>query len=257
MMDETKTAVKAAREAGKIQMGHFGGDLEIRDKGKSGIRDLVTQADMESNRKIISTLKAEFPEHGFLSEELPEENKGAEFRWVIDPLDGTHNFAYGIPIFGVSIALERDGKVILGVINMPYFKQMYVAEKGKGSLLNGKKIHVSNRGIKEALTMCGSNEKRKDQTESARIIKKLWEETFRVRTLGAAIFHFAYLASGNVDLYVDMGNKPWDNAAGFLLVEEAGGKVTDFKGRPWDLNGERFIASNGKVHEEILRIVNQ
>lgn len=255
MLEETKVAVKAAREAGKILMSRFGKRLEFRDKGKGGIRDLVTQADLESNRKIISTLKAEFPDHGILSEELPEEKSSSGFRWVIDPIDGTHNFAYGIPLFGISIALEKDGKVILGVINMPYFKQMYVVERGKGSTLNGKKIHVSDRGIKEAMVVLGADKSKPDKT--VRVIKELMEGVFEVRKFGAAIIHYAYLATGSIESYIDLRNKPWDNAAGFLLVEEAGGKITDFSGNDWDINTIPLIASNGRVHEEILRIVNQ
>ena len=126
-MEEAKVAVKAAEEAGKILMAHFGRKLSIKHKGP---KDLVTQADMECNRKIISILKKAFPDYGILSEEIPEEKGKCDCRWVIDPLDGTHNFAYGIPLFGTSIGLEKDGKVILGVINLPYDKEMYVAERG-------------------------------------------------------------------------------------------------------------------------------
>ena len=255
-MLETRIAVKAAEEAGKIQMGHFGRDLEIRDKGKGGIRDLVTQADLESNQKIISILKAAFPEYGICSEESPEEKSDSGCRWIIDPVDGTHNFAYGIPLFGVSIALERKRKVILGVIYLPYYKEMYVAEKGKGATLNGKSIRVSKRGIREAMVIFGAG-KRNNIERTAKLMSGVRKGVFELRGLGAAVVQHAYVAMGKADIYIDMENKPWDNAAGFLIVEEAGGKVTDFSGKPWDVNTMPFVVSNGRVHEEILRIVNQ
>lgn len=254
MKEETKVAVKAAEEAGKILMGHFGKGLKVRNKG-SGIRDLVTQVDMESNKKIMSLLKKAFPDYGILSEELPEEKSDSGFRWIIDPLDGTHNFIYGLPIFGVSIALERDEKVVLGVINLPYEKKMFVAERGKGSFLNGKRIRVSKRGMKEAMVIFGGKGNNTERT--AKIMSGIRKVVFEVRGLGAATVQHAYVAMGKADIYIDMENKPWDNAAGFLLVEEAGGRVSDFSGKPWDVNTMPFVVSNGRVHEEILRIVNQ
>jgi myo-inositol-1(or 4)-monophosphatase len=257
MMKETKTAIRAAREAGKILMGHFGKSLKIRDKGKRGIMNLVTQADMESNRKIISILKKAFPDYGILSEEIPEEKGKVNCRWIIDPLDGTHNFTYGIPLFGVSIALEREGKVMLGVMGLPIFKQMFLSERGRGAFVNGKRIRVSRRGVKEAIVIFGVDEQNPDKTESIRIMNRLEENVFQTRRLGSAVVQFAYLAMGRADAYIDIGNKPWDNAAGFLTVEEAGGRVSGFSGRGWDINDTRFIASNGVIHEEILRIVKQ
>lgn len=254
MMRETRVAVKAAREAGKILMGHFGSELEVRDKGRDGVRSLVTRADMESNKRIISVLREKFPHYGILSEESPEEKSDSGFRWVIDPLDGTHNFAYGIPIFGVSIALERKGGIVLGVINIPYYKQMFVAERGEGSLLNGERIGVSGRGLREAMVAFGD---RNEPERTGEVIRRLEERIFETRMFGAAVAQHAYLAMGKTEAYIEIGNMPWDNAAGFLLVEEAGGKVTDFQGNPCDINTTQFVASNGKVHEGILRIINQ
>ncbi len=255
MMKETKVAVKVAEEAGKILMSHFGKSLKIRNKGSSR-RDLVTQVDMESNKKIISILKKAFPDYGIFSEETPEEKSDSGFRWIIDPLDGTHNFIYGLPLFGVSVALERKGKVVLGVINLPYEKKMFVAERGKGSFMNGKRIRVSKRGIEEAMVVFGAG-KKNDAERTVKIMSGIRKGVFGVRGLGAATVQHAYVAMGKVDIYIDMENKPWDNAAGFLLVEEAGGRVSDFSGKPWDVNTIPFVVSNGRVHEEILRIVNQ
>lgn len=255
MKEETRVAVKAAEEAGKTLMRHFGKSLKIRNKGH-GIRDLVTQADMESNKKIMSILKKAFPDYGILSEEIPEE-KGGNGRWIIDPLDGTHNFIYGIPLFGVSIALENKGKIVLGVINLPYEKGMFVAERGRGSLLNGKRIHVSDRGLKEAMVVFGAGKREPDKKKTAGIMKGLLLGVSDVRMIGSAVVHYTYLATGRMEAYIDMRNKPWDNAAGLLLVEEAGGKATDFSGKDWDANTTQFVASNGRVHEEILRIINK
>ncbi len=257
MRRETETAVRAAREAGRILLARFGRRLEIRDKGRGGVRSLVTQADMESEQRIISILKSEFPGYGFLSEERPEVESDSGYRWVIDPLDGTHNFAYGIPIFGVSIALEREGRLALGVINLPCYGQLFVAERGKGCLLNGERVRVSGRGLEEAMVIFGGDSGSPDKRETADVMRRLEEGAFEVRRLGAAVVHYAYVASGIADAYVDMGNRPWDNAAGFLLVEEAGGKATDFSGRPWSGGNTQVAASNGKIHEGILRIINQ
>ncbi len=256
MKKETEIAVKAAEEAGKILMGHFGRKMKIRNKG-SGIRDLVTQVDIESNRKIMSILKKAFPDYGILSEEIPEEKGKCDCRWIIDPLDGTHNFIYDLPLFGVSIALERKGKIVLGVINLPYYRQMYTAEKGRGSFLNGKGIRVSKRGIREAMVTFGTGKREPDRRKAVGIMKGLLAEVSDIRMLGSAVVHYAYLATGKLEVYIDMMNKPWDNAAGFLIVEEAGGKVTDFSGKPWDVNTIPFVVSNNRTHEEILRIINQ
>lgn len=257
MMKETMVAVKAAREAGKILMARFGKRLEIRDKGRDGFRNLVTQADMDSEKRIISILKTEFPGYGILSEESPEEKSDSGFRWIIDPLDGTNNFAYGIPLFGVSIALEREGELALGVINLPYYGHMLVAERGKGALLNGERIGVSGRGLREAMVMFGGDSDNPDKGETAGVMRRLEESVFNVRRLGAAVVHHSYVAAGIADAYVDLGNRPWDNAAGFIIVEEAGGRATDLSGKPWCGNNTRLITSNGKLHEGILRIVNQ
>ena len=149
----------------------------------------------------------------------------------------------------------ENGKVVLGVINMPCDKQIFIAERGKGSLLNGKRIRVSNRGIREAMITFGTG-KGHDKRKALGVIKRLLARVSDMRMLGSAVVHHTYIAMGKLEVYIDMKNLPWDNAAGLLLVEEAGGKATDFSGSPWNANTTQFLASNGRVHKEILRIIN-
>lgn len=255
MKEETQIAVKAAKAAGRILLGHFGTILDVERKGP---KELVTQVDLECNRKIISTLRAAYPEHGIYSEETPEDFGDSECRWVIDPVDGTHNFIYGMPLFGVSIALEREGKSILGVMYLPYNNRLLVAEKGRGATLNSRRIHVTVRkSLKNAMIIFGGDVRNPSKRQTAEAARKVEEGVFGIRRFGSAVAHYDYVASGAADAYIQIRNKVWDNAAGFLIVEEAGGKVTDWSGRDWNINTTQFVASNGRIHKELLRLVGE
>jgi len=244
-------AIKAAKEAGKILMQYYRKGI----KGKVKFADnLVSKVDLESERKIIGLIKSKYPEHSILSEEGGGK-KGNSYKWIIDPLDGTHNYLYGIPLFGTSIALEYNGEVMLGVIYLPYYNQLFVAEKGKGAFLNNKRIKVSKTNkLKKAMVLYDGGLQR-DKKIKLKALAKLVDSVFRIRILGAACASLTYIANGDADIYMEHSTNPWDIAAGLLIIEEAGGKVTGLDGRKHDLSEKGFVASNGKLHNNIIRII--
>jgi myo-inositol-1(or 4)-monophosphatase len=245
--DHNELAKKAALEAGKLLMKKFGNIKEMRYKAE---RSLVTEADLQAEELIISLIKEKYPDHRILDAK-------SDFTWVIDPLDGTANFAYGIPLFGVSIALLRGKETVLGVISIPYFKQLFSTVKGGGSFMNGKPTRVSERNSLSGMFLLYDSEFSEKKNEILAFLGRLTDSVFKVRILGASSLHFAEIAQGNVDLWVEHRTTPWDIAAGCLLVEEAGGKVTDFDGNPWTPWSGNLVVSNGKAHHKILEIINK
>ncbi|MGB9595747.1 MAG: inositol monophosphatase family protein [Candidatus Poribacteria bacterium] len=241
-------AISAAKEAGKILLENFG---KIEQVDRKGERELVSNVDLASEKKIIDMIKSKYPDHDILCEESGLQEKASDYRWVIDPMDGTHNYIYGINIFGVSIALEYKSEIILGVINLPYSNELYWAEKGKGAYFNGEKIYVSKRGIKNALAIYDSG-LYKETTHRIGFLAKLVGKIFNVRVFGASTRHLTYVANGSADLQIEYGDKPWDFAAGGLLVEEAGGRITQLDGSKWNIYVESYISSNGVFHDEII-----
>ena len=181
-------------------------------------------------------------------------SKGAAYKWIIDPIDGTHNFIHNIEIFGTSIALEFRGMVILGVVYMPWTDEFYIAQKGKGAYCNGKRINVSKRILKDA-TMVYDSGIRRNKKQMLNGLNALVDKVFNVRMFGSTARSLTYLAEGKVDVEIEFNDKVWDFAAGLLLVEEAGGKATDFKGRPWNTETKGYIASNGIIHKSVLKII--
>jgi myo-inositol-1(or 4)-monophosphatase len=247
MMD---TAITAATRADGILMDRLGNIRQITKKDEV-YKDYVTDVDLQAEEKIITTIRDNYPEHSILSEERGDLHKDSEYKWIIDPLDGTHNYAHNLPMFGVSIALEHAGTVILGVISLPYFNEICVAEKGKGAYINGSKIHVSDVDLGEAL-MIYDTKLRVNRDPMINSLSKLVHDVFVIRMFGAATWDMCLIAKGQADLSVDFTCKPWDIAAGALIVEEAGGKVTDLQGNPWTPYSNGFIASNGKIHEKVV-----
>ncbi|TRZ49378.1 MAG: inositol monophosphatase [Dehalococcoidia bacterium] len=245
-------AIKAAREAGAILLANFGRKIRIKSKGD---RDLVTNVDKLAEKTIIQLIRKYFPEDGILSEETPRltpSNSG--FRWIIDPIDGTHNFIHRIAAFGTSIALEFKGEVILGVIYMPYTDELYIAQKGKGSFCNGKGIHVSERPLKEA-TLVYDSSIRFNKNEMLKGLGRLADKAFNMRMFGSTVRGLTYVAEGKAEAEIEFNDKLWDFAAGLLLVEEAGGRSTDCQGGAWNVKTGRYIASNAVVHEDILKLM--
>jgi myo-inositol-1(or 4)-monophosphatase len=251
MMD---VAIAAARQAAVVLMERFGDVIHVASKDKVH-KELVTDVDLQVEGEIITVIKEDYPNHSILSEEQGSLYTASEYKWIIDPLDGTHNYARRLPIFGTSIALEHKGEVVLGVIGLPYFDEIYTAERGRGSYLNCEEIHVSNTELSQSL-MIYDTKLRVNREPMVASLSDLIPEIFIIRMFGCSTWDLSLIAKGQADFNVDFTAKPWDLAAGALIVEEAGGKVTDIQGKPWNAYTQGFVASNGKVHEEVLSIVS-
>lgn len=244
-------AIEAAKKAGIVLSNNFKKSIKTKSKGN---RQLVTEADLKAEGTIVELIKAKFPDDNILSEETKYPILNTPFRWIIDPMDGTHNYIHGIDIFGTSIALEYNKKVVLGVIYMPLSDELYVAVKTKGTYRNGKKINVSKRSLCDATVIYDSSI-RYDKKATLWGLEKLSDEIFNIRMFGSTVRGLTYIAEGKIDVEIEFSDKLWDFAAGLLLVEEAGGKATDFKGGPWSTDTKHYIASNGVVHKDILKLM--
>jgi myo-inositol-1(or 4)-monophosphatase len=246
-----RTALRAARAAGRIHLKRLSRVTVTR---KSNSIDLVTEADQESERAVIDVLQRAFPTHSVLAEESGANTHKSEHRWIIDPLDGTTNFAHGFPQFCVSIAYERRGRLETAVIYDAFKNECFTATRGKGARLKGKPIHVSHTdSLGTALLATGFPY---DRRERRRFYLTFWENfmlrTHGVRRTGSAALDLAYVACGRIDAFWEFGLKQWDVAAGALIVAEAGGRVTNMDGTPLDLNGAQIVASNRHIHHDML-----
>ena len=251
-MNFKQTALYAAKEAGKIQLKYFGKNIEKTAKKDNSF---FTKADIESTNKIRSIISKQYPTHDILCEELGQHSKKSDYRWIIDPLDGTHNFIMDNPLFGVSIALEHKKEIILGIIYMPFLKKLYYAEKGKGAFCNEKKIQVNNETkLKKCLFIFDSKLRTKTDTK-LKILNKLAKLTWRFRVYGVAVYNNILVAEGKAGFNIDFDSNSWDHAATLLLVEEAGGKITDLNGKRWTTNIKDYVVSNGKIHNKILNVL--
>ncbi len=247
-------AVSAAKEAGLILKKKLPRKRKIAYKG---VVNLVTEMDLYAEKMITSFIKKHFPEHNILAEEKFNWQGDSPYRWIIDPLDGTTNYAHGFPIFCVSIALEKNKEVILGVIYDPMREELFIAEKGKGAKLNGQKIHVSAISkLSSSLLATGfPYDLRESSKNNFDHFRNFALRVHAVRRTGSAALDLCYVAAGRFDGFWEMKLGPWDFAAGSLIVKEAGGKVTDFTGQPLQLNSSHVLASNGKIHQEMISII--
>lgn len=246
--------IEAAHASGRILMKHFGKLLHIREKKGAG---LVTQVDLASEAAAVRILRRARPDFGFLTEESPPEASQSGGRWIIDPLDGTTNYVHGFPMFCVSLAAEWRGKLIAGVIHHPVLDETYIAERGKGAFIGKKRIHVSKTAkLRDSLLTTGFTY-RKDSWLHAEMeaFERLSATARAVRRPGSAALDLAYVARGVFDGFWEQRLSPWDVAAGILIVQEAGGKVTDYQGRPFQLEGKQFLASNSRLHGALLKNV--
>jgi len=257
-----KIAVKAAKAAGKILLDNFRKPLKVKDKKD---KSLVTEIDLAAERKIVELIKEKYPQDNILSEENKFKSSDSDFRWIIDPLDGTHNYIHQIEIFGTSIALEFKKEVILGVIYLPLIDKLYLAEKDKGAYLyggfpssgrDGRRMKVSQRKLKNA-TMVYDSSIRYNKKPALSTLEKIVDKVFNIRMFGSSVYHLSYIAEGKIDLDIEFNDKLWDFAAGLLLIEEAGGKATDSQGKKWNSKTKGYIASNGIVHQEVLKIMGE
>lgn len=247
-------AIKAACKAGKILMKHYQ-SLSRADVWKKSEHEIVTKVDMEANRAIIKTIKSKYKNHDFLSEETGLEDNPEKYIWIIDPLDGTTNYTTKYPIFATSIALAYQAKIILGVTYSPITNEIFIAERGKGATLNGKKIQVSKiSALNKSVITYGYSHSERSYTRAIKIYSRMFERARNVRHYGSATLELAYVAAGRTEAeYLPGKINIWDVAAGVLLVEEAGGKVTDFKGFECEWGCRDILASNGKIHKDFLK----
>jgi len=253
-----QVAINSARLAGKISLKYFNNLKRIKVT-KKGKHDIVTKADLEANKVIIHTIKKSFPDHDILSEETGWEDNPGDYKWVIDPIDGTTNFTVHIPLFCTAISLIYKEKILLSVIYAPFSDELFYAEQGQGAYLNNKKIKVSTtKKLDEAYIFIGRGHGQPVYRNFIKMQRKLREDVVNIRLIGSASMSLAYVAAGRTDSYlrVPPNVSLWDSAAGVLMVTEAGGKVTDFKGRHWQFNGQGLVATNKVLHWELIKRLN-
>src|SRR5579862_4830653 len=243
-----------AREAGALLLPYFHQGLKIEYKGDA---DLVTAADRASEALIRERITKLFPSHDVLGEEQGLNDQGSDYRWYVDPLDGTTNFAHGYPVFCVSMALEHrqdtEAKRIAGVVYDPTRDELFSAEIGKGAHLNGKPIHVSKAAtLKECLLATGFPSHKRHKNPNIHFYHQITLRTHGVRRAGSAALDLCNVASGRFDGFWEFNLNPWDTAAGVLIVQEAGGKVTDFSGGEFDIASRETLASNGLIHDALM-----
>lgn len=253
-MDISSFIAETAIEAGKIVVSHFGHVKNRHSKGDRG--DIVTEADFESERHILDRIRKEFPDHNILSEEAGKlgDTEGA-YTWLIDPLDGTRNYASGIPFFSVSIALVKNGGAECGAVYDPLHDELFAAAKGQGATLNGVPIQVSGENeLEDAVISISWLRRRTERSEFVAYVDRISHSTSYFRRLGSAALISAYVAAGRVDAYMQGAINCWDIAAGTLLVAEAGGVSTDFHGKPIDLRKPYMdiLAANPVLHQRIV-----
>ena len=255
MTKELEEAISAAREAGEVLREGFGWQHSVRYKGEV---DLVTEVDEQAERVIKEILLGAFPSYGMLAEESGRSSGREDARWIVDPLDGTTNYAHGLPIFAVSIALERAGEVVLGVVHDPIREETYLAERGGGATLNGEPIKVSdNDELIQALIATGFPYDRAEMPEALELFGRFAAITRGMRRLGSTALDLCYVAAGRLDGYYERGIWAWDIAAGGLILEEAGGKVTDYRGAGLNLEGRQIVASNGYLHSAMMELTEE
>jgi len=240
-----------AREAGALLMQYFHQHVKIEYKGDA---DLVTAADRAAEVLIRDRIRQHWPGHDVLGEEQGLSDQGSEYRWYVDPLDGTTNFAHGYPVFCVSMGLEHRGARIAAVVHDPTRDELFSAEQGRGAQLNGEAIHVSKTAaLKECLLATGFPSHKRHKNPNIYFYHQITLRTHGVRRAGSAALDLCNVAAGRFDGFWEFNLNPWDTAAGVLIVEEAGGKVTRFDGSPFELNSRETLASNGLIHDALLR----
>ena len=240
-----------AREAGTLLMSYFAPHISFEYKGDV---DIVTEADRSSEKLIVERLHQRWPEHGIVGEEGTRSDTAADYRWYVDPLDGTTNFAHGFPVFCVSIALvHKDEELVAGVLYDPTRDEMFSAERGDGATLNGRPIHVSKTAkLAESLVGTGFPSHKRHLNPNIHFYHQITLRSHGVRRAGSAALDLVNVACGRYDGFWEFNLNPWDTAAGVLLVQEAGGLVTRFDGSPFRIDSREVMASNGLIHQELL-----
>jgi len=255
----TLIGIEAALQAGDLLKKGFGTHFSIASKSQK--HDLVTEYDHLSEKTIIQFIRQNIPSSSFLAEESGRHGeKDSEILWIIDPLDGTVNFAHQIPVFAISIAAQKEGQIVSGIVYQPMTQELFIAEKGSGSYLNGQRIHVTHtKSLDDAFLATGfPYNLKKNPMNCIECFSNVLRLGIPIRRLGAAAVDFAYIAAGRFDGFFEISLSPWDCAAGILLVEEAGGKVSHWKEKVFDLfAGKPILATNGLIHKTLAKVLNQ
>jgi myo-inositol-1(or 4)-monophosphatase len=251
-------AIEAAKEAGKY-LKYSVGKVKSVEMKKGEERNLVSEIDKTSEAKIISIIKRHYPNHAILAEESGASSMSADYKWVIDPLDGTTNFLHGLPIFCVTIAIEYKGEIVAGVVYDPNLEELFTAERGSGAYCNGKRMRVTQTSdLISSLLVTGFPYDIAQNPDNAvgHFVNFLMEGR-GLRRLGSAALDLSYIAAGRFDGFWEVNLNPWDMAAGVLFVQEAGGKVTDFSGVPSSIYNKQVLATNGVIHDAMLQILKK
>lgn len=245
-----------ARKAGQLQMDYFQKNIEISSKGRK--IDLVTEVDKKSEEILVNKISTAYPDHSIMAEEGSNKSNDSRYRWIIDPLDGTVNYVHGFPIFAISISLYKDNQPEYGLVYLPYFDDIYSAQKGKGSYYNDKRIHVNEvYTLKNGIIATGFPYSHQESNESLELFNKILPEAGGIRRTGAAAFDLCQVASGVFSGFWEIELNLWDIAAGILLIEEAGGVITDFNGETLRTNSEQVVAGNTNVNNRLRELLNK
>jgi myo-inositol-1(or 4)-monophosphatase len=255
-MHYLETAVDIAREAGALLANYFERRVAFESKGEF---DLITEADRASEKLVVERLRSHFPSHAIVAEEGGGIETASEFRWFVDPLDGTTNFAHSFPMFNVTLGLERAGEMLAGVVYDPIRQEIFAAERGAGAYLNNRRIHVSKtKRLCEALGSNGFPSRKRHHNVNIHFYFQTAMASHGVRRTGSAAIDLAYVACGRLDAFWEFGLKPWDMAAGTLLVSEAGGRVSDMHGGAHSVTkSEHLLTDNGAIHDEIIALFGE
>jgi myo-inositol-1(or 4)-monophosphatase len=248
------TAIEAVIRAGDLQMAKFGTGVRVEKKGAI---DLVTEVDLEVERMFRAMIAERFPDHDVLAEEFGGGLSGARHRWVFDPLDGTTNFAHGVPIFCASLALEIDGEAVVAAVYDPNRKELFTAEAGVGSWMNGHRLRASSTAaVLESMLVTGFPYNIHEKAdEFLTVFGQVLKRARAIRRLGSAAIDICWVAAGRMDGFWEASLKPWDTRAAALILEEAGGKVTGMEGQKWNPEDGHILATNGVIHDEVLAIL--
>ncbi|MDX2181767.1 MAG: inositol monophosphatase family protein [Bryobacteraceae bacterium] len=250
MASFAETAAQIAREAGALVQDFAARKIGFELKGEF---DLVTAADRASEALIVERLLQHFPDHSIVAEEGGGQTASSGYRWYVDPVDGTTNFAHGFPVYNVTLALERDGELLAGVVYDPTRGEMFSAERGAGAFLNGNRIHVSAaQRVEDCLVATGFPSRKRHENINVHFYYQLAMISHGVRRAGAAAIDIAYVACGRLDAFWEFGLNPWDMAAGLLMVQEAGGRASGMRGETHHLRSPHLLVSNGLVHPAML-----
>ena len=255
MDNHLNVAIEIAREAGDLLLQHFRQPLEITYKRRS---DLLTEVDQKSEALIVDRLQSCFPGYAIVAEEGSGQKTDSDYCWYVDPLDGTTNFAHGFPVFSVSLGLAYRGEVVAGVVFDPTRQELFTAERGAGAFLNGARLRVSNIGdLTQCLVATGFPPFATSHDLNVQLYFRFTQLTHGIRRAGSAALDLCCVAAGRFDGFWELKLNPWDKAAGVLLVTEAGGRVSGITGKPFDLLGDDIFASNGLVHDQMLRVFRE